>query len=345
MLKRALLLVTVGLMLMLFAAVQADSMDDVICGALSEADCQILLTNAEVMDDVYSMSFNMALAMSVDGDGLDDSFSMTGRGSGNLAVDPATADALEAAAAATADSDVASLLERLLAAVTGDVSINMSGASGQEAFEMELHLLLKDGVIVFGAGAMEGLTGQPMEGLEWFGVDTSGAIGDILSEAGMGSALDAASTSPPAMKDAETEATAVTRLPDEVIGGITVAVFESSVDINSILEMLILEDIQAAAGTGEGADADMAIAMVQNIDARKMSSRTYIGLDDHYTYKTDMEMELTMRGESVDMAEGDVNLTMSFSINFSAFNLPVSVEIPEEAFVLPLAMLMQMGSQ
>ena len=346
MLKRLTILITLTLLMLSVATIQADSIDgDVFCGDLSDADCQILLTNAEVMDGVYSLQFSMALAMKMGGDGLDDSIEMTGTGGGSLAVDPATADALEAAAAETAESDMAALLEMLLSAVTGDLSFRFDGLSGDEAIEMELNLLLKDGVIVIGAGAMEEMTGEEMTGLEWFGIDTSGAIGVLLDEAGMGTAQDMGMSSQSSMEAVEDDATVIVRLPDQIIAGSALAVFESSVDVNSIMQLLSLEDIQAAAGSGDGADADMARAMIQGMDVRELSSRHYVGLDDHYTRRMEMAMDLTLSGELVGLEDGNISLIMNIGIDMTAFNQPVSVEIPEDAVVIPLAMMMQMGSQ
>lgn len=346
MLKRLTILAALALLLLSVAAVQADSMDDdVFCGDLSDADCQILLDNAEVMDGVYSLQFNMALAMEMGGDGLDDSIEMTGTGGGSLAVDPATADPLTAAEAAATESDMAVLIDMLLAAVKGDLSFSFDILSEGEATEMELNLLLKDGVIVIGAGAMEELTGEEMTGLEWFGLDTSGAIGELLEEAGMGTAMDLGMTSPSATEAVEADATLILRLPDEVIAGSPVAVFESSVDINEVLQSLTLEDIQAAAESGDGTDADMAMTMIQSMDARELSSRQYIGLDDHYTRRLEMDMDLTMGGGLVGMGEGDITMVMSIAVNLSAFNQSFDVVIPEDAVVIPLAMMMQMGSQ
>lgn len=323
---------------------RADSMDGVFCGDLSEADCQILVTNAEVMDGVYALRFDMALEMSMQGAGLDEDFDMSGAGGGSFAVDPATADAIAPALEAP-DGDAAALLETVLAAIEGDVFLDLSGASGEEAVEMELNLLFKDGVILFGAGAMEELTGQPMEGIEWFGVDTSGALGDLLADAGMGPITDMAGMSSPAMDEAEAQATMVTRLADEAVAGIPVAVFESNINVNSLLAALTLEDIQAEVESDQEVNAEEALAMAHSIDMRSMASRQYIGIADHFTYRMRMMMDLALDGESVGAGYGDINLIMNIDVYLSEFNQPVNVEIPEEAFVLPLAMMLQMGNQ
>ena len=184
-----------------------------------------------------------------------------------------------------------------------------------------------------------------MTGLEWFGIDTSGAIGVLLDEAGMGTAQDMGMSSQSSMEAVEDDATVIVRLPDQIIAGSALAVFESSVDVNSIMQLLSLEDIQAAAGSGDGADADMARAMIQGMDVRELSSRHYVGLDDHYTRRMEMAMDLTLSGELVGLEDGNISLIMNIGIDMTAFNQPVSVEIPEDAVVIPLAMMMQMGSQ
>lgn len=344
MLKRILLLVAVSLMLTPLASAQADAKDGVFCGALSEADCQILLTNAEVMEGVYALRFDMALEMSLQGAGLDEEFDMSGVAGGSFAVDPATADALALAFEAP-DGDLAALLEAVLAAIEGDVFLSLGGTAGEEAVEMDLNLVFKDGVILFGAGAMEELTGQPMEGIEWFGVDTSGALGDLLADAGLASLTDLTGMPSPTKDEAEAQATNVTRLADEAVAGVPVAVFESNIDANSLLAALTLEDIQAEVGSDQEVNAEEALAVARSMDVRSLASRHYIGIADHFSYRMEMVIDLALDGESVGAGYGDINLIMNIDIYLSEFNQPVNVEIPEEAFVLPLAMMLQMGSQ
>ncbi|MCY3978640.1 MAG: hypothetical protein OXG23_11130 [Chloroflexi bacterium] len=345
MLTRVTILIALALLLAPGAAAHAGDMDGVNCGDLPESDCQILLDNAAIMDEVFSAAFDMTMEMGVSGDSNAGDMQLSVIGDGRLAADPALATELMALDAATEADSMFALVEELFAAIQGEVVLNMTGASADEPLDMTLNLLIKDGVIVLNAGAMETVTGESMNGMEWFGFDTSGALGGLLGEAGMGSIADMSGMSSPAMEEAEAQATTIARLPDEQVAGIPVAVFESSIDLNPILSSLTLEDIQAEAGADQAADAEMALALTQRIEAREMSSRHYIGIDDRFTHRMDLVMDLTIGSEFAGLGEGELHLTANIDIYLSAFNQPVAVEIPEEAMVIPLAMMMQMGSQ
>lgn len=345
MLKRVRILIALTLLLAPVAVAQAGSMDDVFCGDLQESDCQILLDNAAIMDEIFSAAFSMTMEMGFSGDTTAGDMQLSVIGEGRMAVDPALATELMALDAATDADSMSALIEELFAATQGEIMLNMTGASADEPLDMTLSLLIKDGVIVLNAGVMETMTGEPMGGMEWFGFDTSGALGDLLGEAGMGSIADMSGMSSSAMEEAEAQATTIARLPDEKVAGIPVAVFESSIDLNSILSSQTLEEIQAEAGADQAVDAEMALAMTQSIEAGEMSSRHYIGIDDRFTHRIDLVMDLTIGSEFAGLGEGDLNLTVDIDIYLSAFNQPVSVEIPEDAVIFPLAMMMQMGSQ
>ena len=69
MLKGYAILLALALALMPLVGVQADSMDgEVFCGDLLEADCQILLDNADVMDSLNSLAFFVNMSLDADTD-------------------------------------------------------------------------------------------------------------------------------------------------------------------------------------------------------------------------------------------------------------------------------------
>ena len=175
-----------------------------------------------------------------------------------------------------------------------------------------------------------------MTGMEWLGVDVTGAIGDLLTESGMMPDMDAND-----LEEVEASATSVTRLPDSEINGVAVAVFETSVDVNSILSLISIEDMIAASDSNE--DPEKTMEMVQAIDVRDLSSRQYIGLDDRYTYRLEVSVDLTAPAESGDQDGGEKTIVMDLDVGLSGFNDPVEVEIPEDAMVFPLAMMLQMN--
>ena len=92
---------------------------------------------------------------------------------------------IEALSEGMGDNETAALLELLLTGLTGDIWLNLNISSAEEDSTMELRLRMKEGVVLIGAGAMEALTGEAMTGLEWFGLDLTGGVEDLLSEAGI----------------------------------------------------------------------------------------------------------------------------------------------------------------
>ena len=215
------------------------------------------------------------------------------------------------------------LVESLLSAVTGTVAMTLSETGGEEPFDMALNLMLKDGVIIFNAEAMTDVTGQSMEGVEWFGIDINDGLGDLLAEAGLGDELDDGSAD--ALDAAAVQADTVLRLADGEVAGMPVAVFEMRVDAGSFMSL---------AGSADGANGELI-------------ARNYIGLDDHYSHRVEIEGTLSL---SLSLAGSDGNVSQSafgvdIDIDLSDFNQAVSVEMPEDAFVFPLAMVMAMSSQ
>ncbi len=319
MLKRFTILIALVLMLTAVLSAQAETMEDgVFCGDLQATDCQILRDNAAVMDQVFSAAIDISMDLATSAEAAANNMSLRGAGNGALAVDPALVDEMQSEEA----GDMAAALEPLLTAITGEFTLSLSGASADEPFEMSLDLLLKDGKIVFNAAAMSELTGDSMEGLEWFGVDISGALDEVLQEAGIGAAPAEHDSM---MDDGPASGMMVTRLDDSVLAGVPVAVFETSLAASALESML----------AAETDDPAMSISGA-------ISSRNYIGLSDHFSYRLELTGELTLP----DGEHGaGTTLVMDVGVEMSAFNQPVSVEIPEDALVFPLAMMLQMNSQ
>jgi hypothetical protein len=342
MLKKLTALVTLVLLLFSVAAVQADaSYGDVFCGDLSDADCQILLDNAAVMDEIQSLSFSANLAFEVGEAGVEGYFVMSGAGSGRLAFDPAAAVALDDPANYADPAGLAALMESFFSSMAGELSFDLRGESAEEDISLQLNMKMRDGLIVFDGAALEALTGESMGDVQWFGMDTTGAFADIIEEAGMD---EEGMASLAAMEAAEHDFTTITRLPDELVGGVTVAVFHSSLDLNAILSGMTMEDFGAQAGTDQLQDVQLAYELMQSFEVAEFSYRQYIGLDDRYTYRTDVSMNMLMPGDALGVGNRDLSMTMQLDMHLSDFDQSFDVTIPEDAFILPLAMFSQMGS-
>ncbi len=342
MIRQCMMLIALILLLMPAAGAFADSTGGVFCGDLAEADCQILLDNDAAMDEVRSVGFTARFAFDMGGDGIDALFHMSGAGSGRLAFDPAAAAALEEPEAYADLEGAAALMEAFFASTAAELTFDVSGATTEEDFALQLNMIMQDGVILLDGASLEALMGESMGELEWLGFDTEGIFDDIFADAGVNADSLATLT---AMEEAEAEFTTIERLADDVVNGVPVAVFQSSVDLNAILSGMTVEDLIAEARPNQLGDVDTAFALMQGLDVKKFSTRQYIGIDDLYTHWVDMSMDVALSGEALGMESLDMWITMSFGMNLADFNETFDVSIPEDAFVLPLAMLAQMGSQ
>ncbi len=335
MLKKSLILA--ALLSALISLLPAQAKDESrFCGDLSAEDCQMLQANAQAMDAVHSLAFAGAMSMEAAPEGL---IELAGSGSGKIEFDADAMASLSEMSAEMLTANYSQAAELLLTTSKADVSFALSGSLEGEAFEMELSLLLKDGVLLLGAGAMEALTGESMTGMAAFGLDLNGAIADMLggemtSMPEPGYAED--------MSDLEAAATTISRLPDSQVNGVAVAVFETQLDLESLFAMMCGADMLAAEGDELARQA--AEDFCDAISAMTVTAREYIGIDDAYTYRMDAAMEMAMAGESLGL-QSETAIAMRMDFTLSGFNEPVEVEIPEDAMIFPLAMMLQMNEQ
>ena len=319
----------------------ADSTEGVYCGDLPAADCQILQDSAEAMNELNALAFDANMTMSFD---FGETMDLAGRVYGAFEFDEESIEAIEDMSAQLSMANLNALVDMVLTSAKANLSIEMSGVAADEAIDLDLDLRLKDGVLLLGAEALEAMTGESMEGMEGFGIDLNGALEAVLAESDDLSSLDEGASihDDSAMKAAEAAATSVKRLADSEVNGVAVAVFETEVDVNALLSMGVVEQAVAASGGLESGESME--ALLDSINFRALSTREYIGLDDRYTYRIDMKMDMTMTLD--DGAEAiDGALVMDMRVDLSDFNQPVAVEIPEDIFVFPLTMMMQMGEQ
>ena len=182
-----------------------------------------------------------------------------------------------------------------------------------------------------------------MQGVDWIGLDANGIMTLLASDPSMTEALGLVEDLPTDTSElmaAEEAATTITRLADSEINGIAVAVFESSVDMGLFGDMII------GLYNPDGLMDPMEVATLEEqLAETDLTMWQYIGLNDHYTYRSAVAMEMNS-SEIEDDGRGRAETAMSLSmtVNQSNFNEPVVVEIPEDAFIIPLAMMMQMGN-
>ena len=196
----------------------ADTAEGVYCGDLDAADCQILQDNSARMHEIDSlhMDAQLSLAIAVDGD---DDIQWTLAGSGDLAMD---------ASAAKGSDDMAEHAEAAIASLAGRMQFVFTQDIAGDTSSADIELLMKEGIFLINAGAMELVFGEPMDEMEWFGLDLNGAMGALLEQAGLGEAMESDG-------DSGYAGATITRLDDASIGELTVAVFESSMDGEALM--------------------------------------------------------------------------------------------------------------
>lgn len=343
MFKKLTIIAAMILLLLPGAAILTNAADDAhLCGSLSESDCQIVLNNVAAMEDVHAVSFSMNMLLDVGA--ADPATSMTAllEGGGALSIDAETARELNATSDMPSQDEVKTILETVLTEMTAEMWLDATVTGIEESETLSLRLRMKDGVVLLNAGAMATLTDQEMSGLEWFGLDLNGAVEELLAELGLDLSSDEMIADSEEMEAAEAAAISKTRLPDSEVNGVAAAVFETGVNLETIMSLITLEDLSAMSATGQ--DANEALDMLENMEIRELSMREFIGLGDFYTYRQEIVMDITVDGAAIADADGDTSMRAEIAIELSDFNQPVEVEVPADAMVFPAAMMLQMGN-
>ena len=310
--------VLVLLLALPFGGALADTAEGVFCGDLDAADCQILMDNSALMHEIDSFHMDAQMSLSIAAGGSDD-IQWTLAGSGDLAMDARAAEGID---------DMAEQAEAVVASLAGRMQFVFTQQIMDESSSANIEMLMKDGVFLVNAGAMELVLGEAMDEMEWFGLDLNGAMGALLEQAGLSDAADS-----PA--DSENNGTTVTRLDDAEIGDATVAVFESIMDGDALMSA---DDDAVSA-------ANAMLGMGMNIQIDAMLSRSFIGLDDGYTHRMEVAATVGIGGldmDDMDMS-GDWQITLAMRVDLSAFNQTVEVELPDDVPAFPLGMMLAMG--
>lgn len=303
------------LAMLLIGALMATA-EEVACGDLSAADCQILIDNNALMHELSAFHFEAEMDLEVGGGASQERFKLGMTGSGDLAMDASAAEGID---------DMAEQAEAIIASLAGQMRFvfSMEEAGAEESIDLDM--LMRDGIILLSGSLMDDMTGE----MDWFGLDLNGAIGALLEQAGISDDLlqDRSDQTEPMP--------AITRLDDVVLNGASVAVFESTVDLDALM-----------ADSADAMDETMGMfGMEGMLGSGELTNRHYVGLEDGYSYRQELSGAFSVDGLSMEGATGDLEVAMSMTIDLSAFDEPVVVELPEDAPAFPLAMLLAMGSQ
>lgn len=320
--KKITLLIAIVVLLVAAAGVQADSNEDaILCGGLAEADCALRKSNSAVMDDLHAFAMTLSMRMDIEAPDPGDNTSITLEGAASVALDPALTEAASALESADgmAPAAMMALLNELFGGLAAEMSLALTTIAEGETSEMPLHILMKDGVVALNMAAFADESDEAVAG--WLGIE----LADILDSAGIEddmTGLEMGDMDHSALANAMT----IARLPDSELNGLPVAVFQTSLELGALLDSL----------GAMGADA----AIMDPVGDAWAQVVEYISLADSYTRRVEVAMA------TMDIVTGEappVSFSMTMSLDLSEFNEPVDVALPEDVFVMPLAMMQQMN--
>ena len=312
------------------------------CAILAAPDCQILADSDAAMAEVSSVTFDVSMSLHARSDKEEESADIQMTGSGKAAVDLSTLAAMndmsDSQAVMMDTEQTVAMLADLLGSAEAAISLQLTIASAGETFDLPLNLVVKNEVLAFDlasfAQASAESSGEEATGMEgfsgWLGVSLTDLVESMMEDVD-----DASMTESEMMEMDESllaESITITRLPDEEVNGAATAVFDIEIAAAGWLGIL---DMATDAATGMVTETDQ--AEMDALEGAAMQVRQYVGLDDLYVHRLVVSMDVSDEGPS--------SMSMTLSIDLSDFNVPVEVELPEDTFVLPLAMLEQMGGQ
>lgn len=342
---KAALVIALLLFPLAIAFAQSDDESTVHCSTLSPEDCEILVLNEAWGKQNTSVAFEMTANadISVTHAGMpSEETSVVMTGTGKLATDLEAFEDWSNVDSDTSDEALVEILERVLKAIAGDVSLRVRTTIDDETIDMTLNMRMSDGVYLLDTASLEELTGESMGGMDWLGFDVSGLVGALAAEEDFSSAIGLATVSNDTDMDAYTS---IVRLADSEVDGVRVAVFEFDSDLAAAAEDFEMQDLMHMAGSDAPLDEASVESMMSMLKSMRMSGLELIGLDDYRTYRMTFDFEMTFDGATMGDPDIDsMSVLLSLAVDLRDHNLAVEVEIPEDAFVMPLAMLMQMGN-
>ena len=359
--KKLLVLFALVIMIVPLASVNAQSMVEGIdfCEIMdSDPDCQLLVDSTEAMATLGSFAFDMGLNydIAMDGDmpqGMDNmSFGLSGNGM--LAINMEAFSTLQDLAMTDMQAYMAqlpTLMDQIFSGIEGEAYLVVTLPDMMQAMvgttELPLNLLAKDGQYVVDVKALEDALGEDPSGLEWAGIDLSGAFEVMLSDFDFSSMYTDEQLSSMMNFDAAAigEAMTITRLADSEVNGVPTAVFEMTFDYGVMLDSMGLRDMLTEIYTDAGmspAEIDGIVAMLEGIS---ITVNQHIGLEDNYNYRVDISMDMAMDGEMMGASDLD-SMTLGFDMwmEMSDFNAPVDIQLPENAMIMPFEMMMGAGA-
>ncbi len=346
------LLLATSLLLIACAGLSAQANDEGIdyCAIVAESDCLILEASEEAMWHVNSFAVTFAVAGETNyakTAGGSEQETLDIHGSAQMAFDAEAAADWSAINLDTPQAERVDIFDRILTSIVGSLSMTIMETSSEGTSETSINALMDSGVYVVDAATLESLTGEPMDGVEWLGVDITGAMETIMEIPDIAANIDITPMPSGADMEGIESVVTITRLPDGVVNGVDVAVFDYQFDVPAFFELPSVSEMMMQLSDEDALTFALLTTMMSDVfDNMQMSIRTFVGLEDSYTHRAIVDFAIAVDGESMGYADSGV-ASSQFTIDLviSEHNQPVEVEMPEDAFILPLSMLLQMGSQ
>lgn len=347
------LLLATSLLLIACAGISAQSNYEGIdyCAILSESDCLILEANEEAMLHVYSFAVTFAVTGETNiakeaGGSEQETFDI--RGSAQMAFDAEAFADWSAINLDTPQAERVDIFDRVFTSIVGALSMTVVETSSERTAEVSIKALMDSGVYLVDADTLESLTGEPMDGVEWLGVDITGAMETIMAMPDIASSIDITPMPNAADMEGMENVMTITRLPDSEVNGVEVAVFDYQFDVPAFFELPSVKEMMMQLSEEEDALTFALLNMVMSniFENTQVSGQSSVGLEDFYTHHFIVNFAIELDGESMGNANaGVVSAQFKIEADMSEHGQPVSVEIPEDAFILPLSLFLQMGSQ
>ncbi len=362
--KKFLVLSILMLLIVPFASVNAQSTSEgpiQYCEILPDTDCQILIQSEAVMADVSSVAFDMSIAYDIAMVGDDmppgmDNINFAFDGTGSVAIDGSVFSKMTDMASTDVEGyidEIPALLDEMLSSINGEMSLNLTlpemmgmMMGGDVPENIPVNLIMKDGVYALDVATLSEAIGEESNGMTWVGVDLSTMYQTLFAE------MDIAEMFDPSMLEMMTgfgetditDAVTITRLPDTDVNGTSVAVFEVNMNYGMLMDTMMSEGGIANLYSDMGMSQEEIDATLSILDSMVLSYRQYVGLEDFYSYRYEYMISFAMDGEAMgDDTLDSMSMAMNMSIDLTDFNVPVNVEIPDNAMIMPFGMIMGGG--
>jgi hypothetical protein len=354
----------------------------VFCGGLSEEDCAIVEQSQIAMAELSAAAFDMSMDFGFTSDDPElDSFQIGLAGTGAFSADPesmAMLQAYEPGNMADMMAEAQTMLTELLQSVSGEAGIvltlpeGVGAEAGLPDDALTLNVVMVDGVAYLDLASLMPAEAQAESGMPaWMGLDLVGMYEAIFAMAEAEGDLEGLDMDMEEIMNMDSfmaladpmlyeNMVTMTRLDDVEVNGQQAAVFQVTFNYADLFTdeayQAAFEDYMDAVMEMQGVPADempdnFMDMMGAVMGGMSMEMTQWIGLDDYYTYHTDMVMSFAMDFEALAEFEpeaadadmpGNLAFDMSMVLDMSSFNEPVEVTAPEGAQVINPMMFMDM---